>query len=558
MALPTDRQATVGGSGVVAKEEAWAPEGPGMRRWDVVGRDAELALVRGFVAAAEHIPQALVLDGEAGIGKTTLFEAALSEARRRGFDVFFCRPVGAEAAFSFAALADLVAPMLPRGTREVATAPASGAVRGSASRGGAGPPPEERATAVATQRLFEECARQPLLIAIDDVQWLDAPSAAVLAFVLRRLASRPVAILVARRSTGLETVPLGLERAFPDERLCRLRLGGLSVGATHRLLRARLGRLVPEAHAGSAARRLRRESVLLARVRACAGAVRGPLDAGGRVPFPESRDELVATRLAALPEVARPARSRRVAVRSDRRAGRGLHRPGRSAGPRLREAEAAGIVVVDGDRIRFSHPLLAARVHEQLEPHRRRSLHRRLAEFVTDPEERARHLALAAEGPSDEVAGELESAAAAAARRGALGAAAELAELSVALTPAADAAARRRRQLLAADHHFGSGDVGQARRILDPLLERLPPGSERAGVLLQAGWISDDNLEQAERLLEQAFAEAESDAPLRAEAVTARIGFVFLRHGPAAAVRLGRESARSWRQAVIQSCSLGS
>ena len=104
-----------------------------------------------------------------------------------------------------------------------------------------GSAPDERAIAFAVFQLLGERGGGPLLVAVDDVQWLDAASASVLAFALRRLAAAPAAILVARRSGGEEAAPLGLERAFPGERLRRLRLGPLSVGATHRLLRERLG-----------------------------------------------------------------------------------------------------------------------------------------------------------------------------------------------------------------------------------------------------------------------------------------------------------------------------
>ena len=165
----------------------------------------------------------------------------MAEAREQGFAVFSCRPAGAEAAFSFAALADLLSPVLPEGLarlplpqrRALSAALLLEEVEGSA--------PDERAIAFAVFQLLGEHEGGPLLVAVDDVQWLDAASASVLAFALRRLAAAPVAILVARRGSGEEAAPLGLGRAFPDERLRRLRLGPLSVGATHRLLRERLG-----------------------------------------------------------------------------------------------------------------------------------------------------------------------------------------------------------------------------------------------------------------------------------------------------------------------------
>jgi len=207
----------------------------------VVGREPEVGALLELLAAGRTGPAAVVLDGDAGIGKTTLFEAALAAAREEGFAIHSCRPAEAEAAFSFAALGDLLRAVVPDGLarlpapqrRALAAALLLEEVEGAA--------PEERAIAFAVFQLLGEHGGGPLLVAVDDVQWLDAASASVLAFALRRLAAAPVAILVARRSSGVREAPLGLERAFPAERLRRVRLGALSVGATHRLLRQRLG-----------------------------------------------------------------------------------------------------------------------------------------------------------------------------------------------------------------------------------------------------------------------------------------------------------------------------
>jgi predicted ATPase len=205
----------------------------------IVGRDEELAAVTSLLDG--DLPAALVLDGEAGIGKTTLFEAAVSEARERGLAVCSCRPARAEAAFSFATVGDLLRPLLPEGLaslpppqrRALSSALLLEEVEGSA--------PDVRAIAFAVVQLLGEDRGEPLLVAVDDVQWLDPASASVLGFALRRLAARPAAMLFARRSDGSEGFPLGLDRALPEERLRRLRLGPLSMGATHRLLRERLG-----------------------------------------------------------------------------------------------------------------------------------------------------------------------------------------------------------------------------------------------------------------------------------------------------------------------------
>ena len=271
------------------------------------------------------------------------------------------------------------------------------------------------------------------------------------------------------------------------------------------------------------------------------------LEQSGDLAIPTSLSGLVSARLAALPEDVRealepiallsePTISIVEAVASDPTA----------VLERLREAQAVAILELDDDeRVRFSHPLLAAQVEAELDPRRRRLLHRRLAELVGDVEQRARHLALGADRPSARVADELETASAVAASRGATGAAAELAELSLSLTPtSAGDGVLRRRQLLAADQHYASGDVERLRAILEPLVEQLPPGVERARVLRRLGESSFDDFERSERLLEQAFVEAEADPRLRAEIVMPRVMTAFLRHGPAAAVKLARSSAQ--------------
>ena len=503
-------------------------------------------MLADFLAAGRSTPQGLVLDGEAGIGKTTLFDATLAEASASGFAVFSSRPAAAEAAFSFAALADLLRPVLPEGLgrlpgpqrRSLSAALLLEEVEGSA--------PAEGTIAYAVYQLLGELSGGALLIAVDDVQWLDAASASVLSFALRRLTTAPVAILVARRSTGNEPAPLGLDRALPSEQLRRLRLGPLSVGATHRLLGERVGVSFPrptliQIHETSGGNPF--YALELGRALKQSGR---RADVGERLAIATSLKGLVSARLAALSEdvrevlepselLSQPTVSIVEAVASDTATVRG----------RLRTAESAEILELDDERVRFSHPLLAACVEAELDPRRRRSLHHRLAELVGDPEQRARHLALGASGPSAEVAHQLEAASAIAAFRGASVAAAELAELSVSLTPGdvADEVLRRR-QLLAADHHYASGDVARSRAILELLLDHLPAGSERAKVLWRLGQYWTDDFEKSERLLEQAYVEATADPRLRAEIVMPRISTALLRHGPTAGVQLARNLAR--------------
>ena len=201
--------------------------------------------------------------------------------------------------------------------------------------------------------------------------------------------------------------------------------------------------------------------------------------------MPESLRELLGGRLARLPAetvdvlllaaaLARPTVELVAAAHGDReRVARGARR-GR-AGRR-------------GRARRLAHPLraslLASICYEQAPLWKRRAVHRALAGAVADVEERARHLALAAEGPDAVVASELDAAAEQAAARGATAAAAELCELAAELTPDDPALARRRR-LRAADFHRLAGDGERAAAMLEQLLAEVPPGVERADVLFE-------------------------------------------------------------------------
>ena len=146
------------------------------------------------------------------------------------------------------------------------------------------------------------------------------------------------------------------------------------------------------------------------------------------------------------------------------------------------------------DRVRFTHPLLAAAVVSTIEPRRRRRLHARLAGLELDPEERAKHLALATDGPDAAVADMLEEASQHAVLRGAPASAAELAELAARRTPPNDREGRWRRLNEAGLRHATAGDVLRARALLEPLVDEIPRGPLRARVLLNLAdsrW--DDN-----------------------------------------------------------------
>ena len=152
--------------------------------------------------------------------------------------VIAARPTEAETSFAHAALGDLLGPH-PECWR---TSPARSAARSSspplAERG---EKPDQQAVALATLTGLRALARAaPLIVAVDDVQWLDRPSAAVLGFAARRLTDEPIGLLLAQRTAGAAPVPLDLDRAPPGDRLDP-RSGPLSLGAVQRLLQRRLG-----------------------------------------------------------------------------------------------------------------------------------------------------------------------------------------------------------------------------------------------------------------------------------------------------------------------------
>jgi hypothetical protein len=291
----------------------------------------------------------------------------------------------------------------------------------------------------------------PLVVAVDDVQWLDTPTEHVLAFALRRLADVPARALIACRGSG-DPPPLALRDAM------RVGVEPLPAGEVGALLRDRIGLDLPRPR-------------LLDLHRACGGnplyaleigrAIQRDNHAAGPLPVPESLGELLRLRLEALSSGAREAALLTAASTQptwtliDRAAG---------GTDGLADAVSAGVLRLDGERVRFSHPLHASVAYGAAAPWERQSAHTRLAEAALDADERAQHLAVAAEQPDEAVAGELEAAAGVSASRGAPETAARLAERAAELTPDGDEPSRRRRLTSAAEHHVASGGRQRRRR----------------------------------------------------------------------------------------------
>ena len=200
----------------------------------VIGRDAELDFARAFLDDVDAGPAGLVLSGEAGIGKTILWQAGVDLARGRFAHVLTCRGAEAEAALSFAGLSELLSEVLGEAL-EALLPPRRRALEVALllAEPGEGPP-DPLAIGLAVHDVMQVLAQHgPVLVAVDDVQWLDAASAGALEVAVRRLRTDRIGLLVASRRSAGATIPLGLDRSLPEERLTVLSVGPLSLGALH-------------------------------------------------------------------------------------------------------------------------------------------------------------------------------------------------------------------------------------------------------------------------------------------------------------------------------------
>ena len=264
-----------------------------------------------------------------------------------------------------------------------------------------GPAPDPRAVAFAFLTAVRALARGgPVVVAIDDIQWLDGPSASTVEFAIRRLRDEPVVFLLALRA-GKGRHRSGSTARSPRAGFGGLPIGPLSLGALHRLLGERLD-LVTSRPKLRRIRELSGGNPLFA-LELGRAVQRGAIRLEPGEALPGTLAAAVRDRLMLLPQETRTALLAASALSQPTLA---LVRAavGGDPEPRLAPALEAHVIELEGDRIRFSHPLLASGVYSEAGSAERRALHRRLAELLPDLEERARHLALGAEGPDEEVA----------------------------------------------------------------------------------------------------------------------------------------------------------
>jgi DNA-binding CsgD family transcriptional regulator len=471
----------------------------------IVGREEEAAALAAFVAGRGE-PRALVLTGEAGMGKTTLWQAALGTAREQGVRVLAARASEVELQLPYVALSDLL--------EEVEIAEVSGV-----------PAPQRRALEIAmfrtepgatelpgpvaagfTSVLRGLVASERTLVALDDVPWLDRASADALAFAARRLAGRDVRFLLARRP-GVATA---LEAAFTPPGAESLEIGPLSLGAVRALLLDRLDLTLPR-------RVLRRlfESTggnpLFALEVGRLLREHGTPEIGAELPIPEFVDDVFGPRVEELSDAARRAL---LAVALSAALTR-LELAAVVDPLAIDDAVRGGLLVLDGARVRVSHPLLAAAARKHSAVAERRELHLALAEAVDDAALRVQHLALASAGADAAVAATVSATAVDALARGATHEAVELAEQALRLTPPDDVKYERR--LLDLARYLAiAGELARVKELLEDKAGDFPPGPTRARAYFVLAECSE-TVDEALSRLDHALAESGGDQELRAQ-----------------------------------------
>jgi len=417
----------------------------------------------------------LVISGEPGIGKSALLEIARRRAGERDIVILNMNGVLAEVHLPFAALEQALRPLMRRiGNLVPRQRSALLAAFGMQDDLGA---PNIFLVAQATLALLTEGpTRRPILLIADDAQWLDQATHEVLAFVSRRLSSDPVVLLVAMRD--------GFDRSFGDDSTLRLQLSGLDDADAERLLDAHASGLSPDLRSRFLTEAAGNPLALLELPRSERAA-----DAGDApwLPLTERLERAFSTRLSELPNTTRSLLF--VAAEND---GTSLHEILRAGELILGEpvgvdalvsAAKARLIEIDGQEVRFRHPLVRSAMHQAADLATRQRIHAALAAVIQDQlDRRLWHRAAATIGPDDELAAEHDRMAARAQRRGAVAMAIEVLEVAARLSSTAKA--RSDRLLRAAEL---AADLGQ-QQLVERLLRQADADESDPLISARIGW----------------------------------------------------------------------
>ncbi|MFJ4622389.1 AAA family ATPase [Streptomyces sp. NPDC088812] len=443
--------------------------GAGPSSQSLVGRRADLEYIRSFLGHSSVNGAALLLTGEAGVGKTAVLDAVAAAAERDGVLVLRAQGVQFEADIAYSGLNQLLLPLFDS-FQQLETVHQD-ALRVAVGIG-TGPAPDRLLTSTAALLLLRLVAqRTPLLLLVDDLPWLDRATTAVLGFVARRLVGSRIGFLAACRN--------GSDSFFESSGLTEHRIEPLDTAASTELLvhchpdlsPTVLRRVAGEAR-GNPLALVELPAALTAEQRATLSAVPSVL------PLTERLQTLFASRIAELPLTARDLLLVAALDGTGELAVVEAAAAGRAAVDDLAPAERGRLVRISSDarHIVFRHPLIASAVVEESTAAERRQAHQALADVLRDrPERRAWHLGEAATGPDETVAGLLEHAAHLRLRRGdALGAVTALTR-AAGLSPAA----AHRAQRLAEAAYIGAaagGELEDASRLLEDA-RSVDPGS---------------------------------------------------------------------------------
>lgn len=452
--------------------------------FELVGRGREQTRLVDFAGRMREGPAALLIRGEPGIGKTMLWREGVATAESEGVRVLVARCAEAEMPIPLGAVSDLLDPVFAEISDEMVEPHRRALAAALGTETGPGARPDRLTLLRGLVAAFRALAADtPLLLAVDDVQWLDPASARVLSFAVRRIGGEPIGVLATLRGDAETRDPLGLADAFQPGAFAEITVGPLGLGHLKRLLHQRFDVRLPRSTM-SAVHTASRGNPMFA-LEFARAAEREPADLRAQLPVPSSLEELVSERVKALPAETRPLLQ---LVSASERATTSVLAKAlgeTAAAAMVDEAVSVGAISVGADGVvRFTHPLLGSAVYFDVSPARRRALHLELAGLVDDLEQQARHLALATSGDDEGIAGVVERAAEAAAQRGAPDAAAVLATEAVRLTPPDEEAARVRRTFAGAGFLMEAGDVNEARVRIEPLLDSGVPPAVRSQALV--------------------------------------------------------------------------
>ncbi|GAA4937563.1 LuxR family transcriptional regulator [Actinoplanes utahensis] len=509
---------------------------------DLHGREALLAAVEARLATGGGV----ALHGPPGIGRSALLDAVADRAAARGELVLRLRPARGERTLAYSGVADLVRQVPADAVAALAPAP-----RRSLAALSQGRPSRTGAPALARRLVLPEllarCARAtPVLLVLDDVQWLDPESAELIGFAMRRRPGPRVRVAAAERRPGRSravrlcpapVLELAVPPLSPDDLTALLESRGLPCRTASRLHQDSGGNPFLALELGGAV---------------VPGAAWRP------APLPENVRDLARERLAGLSAAVR--RTLLTAALATEPTITLLLRAGRDeAAGELRAAVAAGVVEVAGERIRFTPPLLGRVLADETPAAERSGVHAELAAAAYDPVEALRQQALRTARPDAAVAGGLAAAAGRCALRGADRTAAELYLLAADRCPPELAADRLDWLVTAARTAITGGVPAVAGRAAEAVLTADAPPAHRVRARLVLLDLAGQALSEMGETFAAALAEAGDDPELAAP-VRLRLTFAAFLAGDleaaAAEARRAEEAARLAGDPTIEAMAL--